>query len=708
MATVQIGPGDSVRELLARFPQAAVVFERHGLLGCGGNGGPDERLDLFAAAHRVPIQGLIAELYAAIAGPTATAGESSPAELEAATLYRRFLRTSLVCTLTLGASFGAYDLLVIQLGLGRLPPEHNWVHASFQLFGFVLFFIMGVAYHALPRFLGLPLRRLGIAKASYWLALAGLLARAYGQFGQLLPATAPALLAGALLQCSALGAFAWVLGATYRAARPALEPFHCYLGAGLGGWLAAGGLLVAEGVVGFRAGDPGAGSALHEPLYLTALFGATLPFIEGILLRTGPAFLGLPPARPRGLLAAFWAGLAGSALAVVGAAQITTPTGSRLLDVGLLLLAFSIGTFVVASSLLRAGSGHFADKDRSFPRIVRQAIAWALVAALLAALQGALDLAGVTPPALLFDGLRHAFALGFVTLLIFGMGSRVVPIFGGTELRWPALRTVGASLISAGVLLRELEVVASLGAAWLLDVSAFSGIVAATGVALASASLLATIGAGRATQKGGEAVGPIAVEADANVYALVTAHPEALPVLVRAGFTQLASPLARGVLARAVSLRQACAIHGRDVEALVVKIREACGREHLSPPAPEAAPPPRTPSEGPVPPLAAAGQPLDPAGLLQFLHRVVDPELGVDIVDLGLVYGVEVPAPGRVHVRMTLTSPHCPAGSGMAAQVDGLLRALPGITDVEVDVTFDPPWSPERMSSTARAALGLA
>lgn len=265
--------------------------------------------------------------------------------------------------------------------------------------------------------------------------------------------------------------------------------------------------------------------------------------------------------------------------------------------------------------------------------------------------------------------------------------------------------------------MRELEVVASVGAPWLLHVSACSGLVAATGVALASASLLKTIGASAENgQQKASPRRPLAIQADANVHDLVTAYPEALAVLIHAGFTQLASPLARQTLARAVSLRQACGMHGIDVDALVSRLRESCGLERLRRAASSEAPstePLVDPAGVPVEPktspaLAASGRPLEGTLLLDVLHHVVDPELGIDIVDLGLVYGVDVLPPGRVRVRMTLTSPNCPSGVAIQARVEQILRGLEGVEDVDVSVTFDPPWSPERMSPEAREELGFA
>ncbi len=688
-----ITPADNVREILARHPETAAVFERHGLTGCGGSAGPDERLDLFAAVHRVDVTKLIAELSAAVGGPAAAAASATPDP--AARLWRRFVWAALISTLTLGATFGAYNLLVIHLALGTLPPEHNWAHASSQLFGFVLLFLMGVAYHALPRFLGTPIFSLPAARASFLLALAGLLARVYGQFGAFLPGTAPCLAAGSALLLAAIAVFAAVLAATWRASRAKLEPFHAFLAAGLAGWLAAAGLLVAEGVAALSAKSSSAAAPFHEALYACALFGGILPFIEGMLLRAGPVFLGLREPSRRAAYMTLALGAAGAALTAAGALRL-----DRTLDAGLLLLAAATAAFLAVTRAFTSQPQEAGDRDRALARILRQAFFWLAVFALLATGYAVAELSGLTPSNLIFDGLRHAFALGFVTLAIFGMAGRILPVFAGVPLRRPALLSSGAVLVSLGLALRELEVVAALGAPSLLSISAFSGLVAATGVTLAATSILATL---RAPEEVADApreeaeIGP-----GANVHALLAAHPEALAVLVGAGFTQLANPAARATFARLVTLGQACRMHGRDAEALTTQLRDACAREHLAP-APE-------PTRAPAPelPLSSLSRPVTRESVLDVLRHVFDPELGVNVVDLGLIYDVDVRDDRAVRVRMTLTSPHCPAGQYLAAEVDEYVRALPGAGEVAVELTFEPPWSPQRMAPEARTALGLA
>jgi len=88
------------------------------------------------------------------------------------------------------------------------------------------------------------------------------------------------------------------------------------------------------------------------------------------------------------------------------------------------------------------------------------------------------------------------------------------------------------------------------------------------------------------------------------------------------------------------------------------------------------------------------------------LKEIYDPELQYNIVDLGLVYDVDV-KDGDVHILMTLTTPACPIGPMIIAQIEEMVRILPGVKDVDVELTFDPMWSPEMMSGEARAGLGL-
>jgi metal-sulfur cluster biosynthetic enzyme len=94
------------------------------------------------------------------------------------------------------------------------------------------------------------------------------------------------------------------------------------------------------------------------------------------------------------------------------------------------------------------------------------------------------------------------------------------------------------------------------------------------------------------------------------------------------------------------------------------------------------------------------------AEVIEALRQVEDPELGMDIVELGLFYDAEIDGP-KVKVTYTLTSMGCPVGPMIEEDISRVVRDVPGVEDVEAELTFDPPWTPERMSEDAKFILGF-
>lgn len=103
---------------------------------------------------------------------------------------------------------------------------------------------------------------------------------------------------------------------------------------------------------------------------------------------------------------------------------------------------------------------------------------------------------------------------------------------------------------------------------------------------------------------------------------------------------------------------------------------------------------------------AARHAALEP-GVKAAIKTVFDPEIPVNVYELGLIYEIIVTAESVVGVRMTLTAPACPAAQWLPAQVEQKAKAVEGVTDVLVDVVFDPPWTKDRMSDAAKLQLGL-
>ncbi|NUQ69514.1 MAG: SUF system Fe-S cluster assembly protein [Chthonomonadales bacterium] len=91
---------------------------------------------------------------------------------------------------------------------------------------------------------------------------------------------------------------------------------------------------------------------------------------------------------------------------------------------------------------------------------------------------------------------------------------------------------------------------------------------------------------------------------------------------------------------------------------------------------------------------------------IEALKRIYDPEIPVNIYDLGLIYSVDVREDAIVHVEMTLTAPGCPVAVSMPIEVEESIKQVRGVFDAIVDVVWDPPWTPDRMSEAAKLELG--
>ncbi|WP_298274682.1 SUF system Fe-S cluster assembly protein [uncultured Bradyrhizobium sp.] len=94
-------------------------------------------------------------------------------------------------------------------------------------------------------------------------------------------------------------------------------------------------------------------------------------------------------------------------------------------------------------------------------------------------------------------------------------------------------------------------------------------------------------------------------------------------------------------------------------------------------------------------------------GVIDALKEIFDPEIPVNIYDLGLIYGVEVGADGHAVVTMTLTTPHCPVAESMPGEVEMRVSAVPGVAFADVNLVWDPPWDPQKMSDDAKLELGM-
>jgi FeS assembly SUF system protein len=105
--------------------------------------------------------------------------------------------------------------------------------------------------------------------------------------------------------------------------------------------------------------------------------------------------------------------------------------------------------------------------------------------------------------------------------------------------------------------------------------------------------------------------------------------------------------------------------------------------------------------------MESINQTIIEAQVIEALRSCYDPEIPVNIYEMGLIYDVKVEPEGAVGIQMTLTSPHCPAAQSIPAEVEEKVRAIVGVSDVKIDLVWDPPWDPSKMSEAARLQLGM-
>ena len=105
--------------------------------------------------------------------------------------------------------------------------------------------------------------------------------------------------------------------------------------------------------------------------------------------------------------------------------------------------------------------------------------------------------------------------------------------------------------------------------------------------------------------------------------------------------------------------------------------------------------------------MESINQTIMEADVIEALRTCFDPEIPVNIYEMGLIYDLKASPEGTVSIQMTLTSPHCPAVQSLPAEIEAKVRAVAGVTDVKIDLVWEPPWDPSKMSEAARLQLGM-
>jgi len=432
----------SVAEAIRIAPHTRDVFDRHGLKGCGGEHGPLEAISFFASVHQIDLDQLLRELNGGIpiAGQPYIYKEGL-----ADVIYRRFFKAAIVIVMSIGCMWGAINLLQIAMGrsflqLKLLPAIH--AHAQAMISGWVGLFVMGFAYQSFPRFKNTTLWRPELANLSFYFLIAGVLCRVVAELIAPAPASAFFGVTGFGLEMMAGAAFVTVL---FRTARKSIEPRAKYEKFIVGSlfWFL---LQIPLSYVLFFAKLFATNeqqlvmriALIDGPLREMQLLGFAALIIAGVSQRFVPLVYGLEPPRRDRLNVIFWL-INGSLLLNMASYVLLLLTFNPLFGIPLEIAYLIMPVWAV---LLAKQIGIFRRpqrRDRSF-KFIRAAYCWLLAAAIMLPLFPAYS--ALTRQLFAHSWMgsyRHAFTVGFISMMILGVSSRIVPILAGVD---------GASLTS--------------------------------------------------------------------------------------------------------------------------------------------------------------------------------------------------------------------------------------------------------------------
>jgi uncharacterized protein involved in response to NO len=357
------------------------------------------------------------------------------------------------------------NLLRIAAG-GEVPIDHRQIHGHTQVLGFAALFLMGIAYHALPRILGVggvgPGRSV---RPSFWLMFTGVLLRNIGQpFGLQPVGRLLSLLSSALEVASAVlfVRFVFALLARVREGKyDRKDPLLRFVRAGTLYFSAAMLIVGAQGI--WLAGhmDTVLPASLNEPFYFAAIYGFLLAWIYGFGDRIVSLFLGVGPARRGAVSAALLLQAAGVAAFLASwIPGLSNPAALAVRDAGLGLAALSAAVYLAGTGFLWRRSVFPMMRTPGAPTVaIRLAFGCLGVWSVLELSAVILSRATKLPAQNLWwaDAARHTFTIGFLTLLIVGMSFRILPVFSGKTLWSPRLAYATYGLLLLGAAMRLLQ-----------------------------------------------------------------------------------------------------------------------------------------------------------------------------------------------------------------------------------------------------------
>ncbi|MGR3302533.1 MAG: DUF1858 domain-containing protein [Candidatus Scalindua sp.] len=573
---MEINRNTIIKHLVKKHPETMSVFRKYNLVVAGGVRGPNEPLAFFAKAHEVDYDEIVKELNEAI--KKGVDENTEIIELVEDKVYQKFFKTAILMALTIGVAVGAIVLTYI----GKTQDFHYVLHklvqthGHAQLFGWVGLCIIGFAYYIVPRVKNVELKYRELTTTSFWLIVTGTVIRIFAQpFANEL--TNILLPISGLLEFMAIALFAFIILSTVFASQEKKEPYDKFIMAGVFWFLVCGFMNFIMDIVMFFTNTNEIPRTFYSPFVHVFLLGFVFMFIFAINIRTVYAFLDVGTARVRAVNTTFW--LLNLTLPVYFIAHSFNYNSPFLLKVSYLtiyLVAFSILLFVYGIRIFEKSTKELDDvvMDRSYSKTIRAAYVWLVIGVLILGAKPFLK--AFSEPQYLFHGAaNHAIAVGFVTLMIIGYASKMVPTFKGVGMHSIRLADLSFYLINIGCFLRvSTQIMIGLSNDSYYSLIGFSGWIEFTAIGIFGYNIWKTMNAEDEDEIEEPKETLTEITGNTNIANAIDQYPEILDVFLGFGFKQLTNPVARRTVAKMFTIKQASKIHPVEIDALLKALNE--------------------------------------------------------------------------------------------------------------------------------------
>ncbi len=575
-SVMDINRNTIIKNLVKKHPETLSVFRKYNLVVAGGVRGPNEPLAFFAKAHEVDYDEIVKELKAAIEkGPDKN---TETIELVEDNVYEKFFKTAILMALTIGVTVGAIVLTYIGKNQNFHYVLHKLVqtHGHAQLFGWVGLCIIGFAYYIVPRVKNVELKYREFTTTSFWLIVTGTVIRIFAQpyanetTNILLPISG-------LLEFMAVALFAFIILSTVLASQEKKEPYDKFIMAGVIWFLVCSIMnFIMDGFM-FFTNTNEIPRTFYSPFVHVFLLGFAFMFIFAVNIRTVYAFLDVGTARVRAVNTTFWMlNLTIPVYFIANSFNYNSPFLLKVSYLTIYLVAFSVLLFVYGIRIFEKSTRELDDvvMDRSYSKTIRTAYVWLIIGMLILGAKPFFK--AFSEPQYLFHGAaNHAIAVGFVTLMIIGYASKMVPTFKGVGMHSIRLADLSFYLINIGCFLRvSTQIMIGLSNDSYYSLIGFSGWIELAAIGIFGYNVWKTMNAEDEDEIEEPQETLTEITGDTNIANAIDQYPETLDVFLEFGFKQLSNPVARKTVAKMFTIKQATKIHPVEIDSLLKSLNE--------------------------------------------------------------------------------------------------------------------------------------